>query len=197
MKVGSVEHEPELILEDATSIRDAMRRLARYASDATEARRLLLRALERIPPAIEAPESTEPRSSSATLQTPPARLRRPQSARRSAKGGSGGSSGLTNREADMTEYVSGVLGGKIKAIICEWWTVVGEGAASTEHLESSTIYERLTSEGVEVPDHAMSEILVELAKGGQIKLTMDSRRCRDPRKYGSMTIHSVGPGLCS
>jgi hypothetical protein len=135
----------------------------------------LLRALERIPPAIEAPESTEPRSSSATLQTPPARLRRPQSARRSAKGGSGGSSGLTNREADMTEYVSGVLGGKIKAIICE----------------------RLTSEGVEVPDHAMSEILVELAKGGQIKLTMDSRRSRDPRKYGSMTIHSVGPGLCS
>jgi hypothetical protein len=31
-----------------------------------EARRLLLRALERIPPAIEAPESPEPRSSSAT-----------------------------------------------------------------------------------------------------------------------------------
>jgi hypothetical protein len=37
MKVGSVEPEPELILEDATSIRDAMRRLVRYASDATEA----------------------------------------------------------------------------------------------------------------------------------------------------------------
>jgi hypothetical protein len=97
----------------------------------------------------------------------------------------------------MTEYVSGELGGKIKAIICEWWKVVGEGAASGEHLESSTIYERLTSEGVEVPDHAMSEILVELAKGGQIKLTMDTRPSRDPRKYGSMTIHSVGPDLCS
>ena len=37
MKVGSVEPERELILEDATSIRDAMRRLVRYASDATEA----------------------------------------------------------------------------------------------------------------------------------------------------------------
>jgi hypothetical protein len=36
-KEESVEAEPELILEDATSIRDAMRRLVRYASDATEA----------------------------------------------------------------------------------------------------------------------------------------------------------------
>jgi hypothetical protein len=97
----------------------------------------------------------------------------------------------------MTEYVSGELGGKIKAIICEWWKVVGEGAAPAEDLESSTIYERLISEGVEVPDHAMSEILVELAKGRQIKLTMDSRPSRDPRKYGSMTIRSVSPGLCS
>jgi hypothetical protein len=97
----------------------------------------------------------------------------------------------------VTEYVSGELGGKIKAIICEWWKVVGKETQPAEHLESSTIYERLTSEGVEVPDHAMSEILVELAKGGQIKLTMDSRPSRDPRKYGSMTIHRVGPGLCS
>jgi hypothetical protein len=32
-----VEPEAELILEDATSIRDAMRRLVRYASDVTEA----------------------------------------------------------------------------------------------------------------------------------------------------------------
>jgi len=36
-KEESVEAEPELILEDATSIRDGMRRLVRYASDATEA----------------------------------------------------------------------------------------------------------------------------------------------------------------
>jgi hypothetical protein len=97
----------------------------------------------------------------------------------------------------MTEYVSGELGGKIKAIICEWWNVVGKGGAPAEHLESSTIYERLMSEGIEVPDHAMSEILVELAQGGQIKLTMDTKPSRDPRKYGSMTIHSVGPDLCS
>jgi hypothetical protein len=97
----------------------------------------------------------------------------------------------------MTEYVSGELGGKIKAIICEWWEVAGKGTEPAEHLESSTIYARLISEGVDVPDHAMSEILVELAQGGQIKLTMDGRPSRDPRKYGSMTVHSVSPELCS
>jgi hypothetical protein len=36
-----------------------------------------------------------------------------------------------------------------------------------------------------------------LAKGGQIKLTMDGTPSRDPRKYGSMTVRSVGPELCS
>ena len=97
----------------------------------------------------------------------------------------------------MTEYVSGELGGKIKAIICEWWNVVKEGTQTESYLQSATIYERLIREGVEGPDHAMSEILVELAKGGQIKLTMDSRPSRDPRKYGSMTIRSVSPELCS
>jgi hypothetical protein len=34
--VNGVEPEPEQILEDATSIREAMRRMARYASDAAE-----------------------------------------------------------------------------------------------------------------------------------------------------------------
>jgi hypothetical protein len=42
----------------------------------------------------------------------------------------------------------------------------------------------------------MSEILVELAKNGQIKLTMDTRPSNEPRKYGSMTIHKVSPDLC-
>jgi hypothetical protein len=96
----------------------------------------------------------------------------------------------------MTEYVSGELGGKIKSIICEWSKRVKEGTESDSHLESVTIYERLISKGVEVPDHAMSEILVELAKGGQIKLTMDSRPSDEPSKYGSMTIHGVSPDLC-
>ena len=63
-------------------------------------------------------------------------------------------------------------------------------------MESFTIFERHISEGVEVPDHAMSEILVELAKGGQIKLTMDTRPSDEPSKYGSMTIHGVSPDLC-
>ena len=97
----------------------------------------------------------------------------------------------------MTEYVSGELGGKIKEIICEWSKRVKEGSEPDQSLKSSTIYERLIGAGVEVPDHAMSEILVELAQGGQIKLTMDTKPSRDPRKYGSMTIHSVGPDLCS
>ena len=96
----------------------------------------------------------------------------------------------------MTEYVSGELGGKIKAIICEWSKRAKEGTEPDEYLESGTIYERLIGAGVEVPDHAMSEILVELAKGGQIKLTMDTRPSRDPRKYGSMTIHKASPELC-
>ena len=46
------------------------------------------------------------------------------------------------------------------------------------------------------PDHAMSEILVELANDGQIKLTFDTTRSDEPRKYGSMTIHKVSPELC-
>jgi hypothetical protein len=96
----------------------------------------------------------------------------------------------------MTEYVSGELGGKIKSIICEWSRRVKEGTEPDSYLESAIIYERLISEGVEVPDHAMSEILVELAKGGQIKLTMDTRPSDEPHKYGSMTIHGVSPDLC-
>ncbi len=100
------------------------------------------------------------------------------------------------KEEDLTEYVSGELGGKIKAIICEWSKGVREGTEPESYLQSSTIYERLISEGVEVPDHAMSEILVELAKDGQIKLTFDTRRSDEPHKYGSMTIHKVSPEPC-
>jgi hypothetical protein len=99
-------------------------------------------------------------------------------------------------EEDLTEYVSGELGGRIKAIICEWSREVREGTEPDSYLQSATIYERLIREGVEVPDHAMSEILVELAKDGQIKLTFDTRRSDEPRKYGSMTIHKVSPELC-
>ena len=96
----------------------------------------------------------------------------------------------------MTEYASGELGGKIKDIICEWSKRVEEGLEADPYLQSATIYERLVSEGIEVPDHAMSEILVELASSGQVKLTMDNRRSDEPRKYGSMTIHKVSPELC-
>ncbi len=97
----------------------------------------------------------------------------------------------------MTEYVSGELGGKIKAIICEWAKRVKDGTEPDSYLKSATIYERLIGEGIEVPDHAMSEILVELAKDGRIKLTMDTRPSAEPSKYGSMTIHAASPELCT
>src|SRR5215208_6582932 len=113
-------------------------------------------------------------------------LRSPQRPRRIVGVGGARSVGWSREEATVTEYVSGELGGKIKAIICEWSKRVEEGTESGEYLESSTIYERLISEGVEVPDHAMSEILVELAKGGQIKLTMDSRHLSTRRSWRRM-----------
>jgi hypothetical protein len=98
----------------------------------------------------------------------------------------------------MTEYVSGQLGREIKIIICEWSKRPKEGTEPVQYLQSSTIYERLINdEGLEVPDHAMSEILVELARDGQIKLTFDTRPSRKPSKYGSMTIHGISPELCS
>ncbi len=76
----------------------------------------------------------------------------------------------------MTEYVSGELGGKIKAITCEWSQGVKEGAEPDSYLQSATTYERLLN--------------------GQIKLTFDARSSDQPRKYGSMTIHKVSPELC-
>jgi hypothetical protein len=55
------------------------------------------------------------------------------------------------------EYVSGELREKIVAIICE------ESPEPGKYLDSATSYERLIKEGVEVPSHAMSEILLHLA----------------------------------
>jgi hypothetical protein len=75
-------------------------------------------------------------------------------------------------------------------------SVLKEGTEPEKYLQSATIYDRLINEGVEVPDHAMSEILVELARDGQIKLTFDTRPSGEPRKCGSMTIHHVSSELC-
>jgi hypothetical protein len=78
----------------------------------------------------------------------------------------------------MTEYVSGAeLREKIIAVICEQWPEPGR------YLESATIYERLISEGVEVPDHAISEVLLELAKDDRIKLAVEAvpPRLRGPQ----------------
>ena len=87
--------------------------------------------------------------------------------------------------------MSGELGGKIKAIICEWSKRVQEGSEPDQSLKSSTIYERLIGAGVEVPDHAMHAIRVELAQGGPI-LLMDMTHDPQMQRY-----FSVGPDLCS
>ncbi|MDP8948681.1 MAG: hypothetical protein M3N00_00320 [Actinomycetota bacterium] len=70
----------------------------------------------------------------------------------------------------MAEYVSKELRQKIIDIICEW----SEQEAEPD-LESAAIYERLISQGVEVPDRAISSGLLDLAKD-ETKLTCSSQR---------------------
>jgi hypothetical protein len=87
------------------------------------------------------------------------------------------------------EYVSGELREKVIAIICE------ESLRPGEYLESATIYERLMNEGAEVPERAMSEILLHLANNNQIKLTVKpgdpSDEASNHVQHGRMTIHDV------
>jgi hypothetical protein len=94
------------------------------------------------------------------------------------------------------EYVSGELREKVIAIICE------ESPEPGRHLKSATIYERLRDEGIEVPERAMSEILLHLANENQIKLTVEpgdlEDAARDYVEHGRITIHDVirREGLC-
>ena len=87
------------------------------------------------------------------------------------------------------KYVSGELREKLIAIICE------ESPEPGKDLQSATIYERLINEGVEVPERAMSEILLHLANNNWIKLTVEpgdpENAARDYVEHGRITIHDV------
>ena len=65
------------------------------------------------------------------------------------------------------------------------------------YLESATIYERLIDQGVEVPDGALSAVLLELAAPERrIHLTPDIEPPDEAiRKHGTLTIHDAR-GLC-
>ena len=80
---------------------------------------------------------------------------------------------------------------KIIDIICEEWPT------PDGYLQSATIYERLINEGVEVPDRAMSAVLLRQAEDGRITLAVDTSHADDEvRRHGAMTIHHVSPELC-
>ena len=87
------------------------------------------------------------------------------------------------------EYVSGELREKVIAIICE------ESPQPGKYLMSTTIYERLISEGVKVPERAVSEILLHLASNNQIELTVEPGDLEDEARHylehGRITIHDV------
>jgi hypothetical protein len=87
------------------------------------------------------------------------------------------------------KYVSGELREKLIAIICE------ESPQPGNDLQSATIYERLVNEGVEVPERAMSEILLHLANNNWITLTVEpgdpEDAARDYVEHGRITIHDV------
>jgi hypothetical protein len=92
----------------------------------------------------------------------------------------------------MPEYVSGELRAKIIDIICEGWPT------PDNYLGSAAIYERLITEGIEVPDRDMSKVLLQLAEDGRIKLAVEEVAPTDEsavRNHGSMTIQDVSPEL--
>ena len=76
---------------------------------------------------------------------------------------------------------------KIIAIICEEWP-----KSLDNELDSTTIYERLQGAGVEVSDHDVRDVLLQLAQGGAITLVLAST----PPPSAGVTIREVSPELC-
>ena len=71
----------------------------------------------------------------------------------------------------MDEYASGQLREKVVGVICDWWKGVEEGTEPDEYLEGTAIHEEL---GAEVGNlDALVEVLVKLARDGDITLTID------------------------
>jgi hypothetical protein len=99
----------------------------------------------------------------------------------------GGGGCSEDRRLTITEDVSGErLHAEIIAIICEEWPT------PDGYLQSATIYERLINEGVEVPDRAISAVLLQQADDGRITLAVDTSHADDEvRRHGAMTIHHV------
>ncbi len=77
----------------------------------------------------------------------------------------------------MAIDASGQLREKIIGIICDWWKGVEEGSEPEAYLEGTDIREKL---GGEVSDDALVEVLVKLARDGDITLTIDDT---------GMTVH--------
>jgi hypothetical protein len=92
----------------------------------------------------------------------------------------------------VTEHTSWELLEKITAIICEEWP-----EQQGEYLQSATIYERLTNEGIEVADRFIGGLLLKLANDGQIEVVMvDELTDEEIRTHGGMTIQGVSPDVC-
>ncbi len=87
----------------------------------------------------------------------------------------------------MTEEYIGEPGlrEKIIAIICEEWP------DRDKEISATTIFERLQSEGVEASEQAIHDVLVQLARHGDIDLVIATA---PPTTY--MTIHGVRQELC-
>ncbi len=84
------------------------------------------------------------------------------------------------------EYGSWRLREKVIAIICEEWP------NPDNQLESTNISERLKSEGVEVPEAALHDVLRQLADHGDIQLMFGT----SPTHSTGMTIRGVRRELC-
>jgi hypothetical protein len=95
---------------------------------------------------------------------------------------------LPTREEHMSED----LRQKIIDIICEQWPT------PDGYLLGSYIYERLSSQGVNVTDHVLNDELAGLASRGRITLTLvpHGDTPGQARAGGGATIHDVEEDLC-
>ncbi len=84
------------------------------------------------------------------------------------------------------------LAEKVREAICQEWR---EGAGGS--LESAVVHQRLSEEGVEVPDYQMSAILNAFRVGGLITVRVRPQDEEEVRKHGDLLIGSVSPDLCN
>ena len=81
---------------------------------------------------------------------------------------------------------------RVISIICEEWANPdNEVRSGTIYIPSATINERLQSDGVEVSEDEVQQVLLQLAGHGDITLVFEPSRGTGP------TIAGVDPELCS